>query len=86
MTTENLPDDVQKCLQQLANQFGQIALWGSYLKGNWADDSDLDVRIKEPKIWAKPIAQNIGNRWGLKIDVFAWSENSEQFIIESNVS
>lgn len=78
---KDLPPNVRGCLLQLADQFGEVGLWGSYLKGVWAEDSDLDVRVKSPRAWALVPAQLIGDEWGLKIDIFPWAENVDQFII-----
>lgn len=72
---DQLPAHVADCLRHLARQFGEVRLWGSYERGNWADDSDLDVRIREPRAWAHPIATRIGARHGLKVDVFSWHDD-----------
>ena len=44
---EQLPEEVQKVLKALVLEFDEIILVGSFARGSWADDSDVDVGIKD---------------------------------------
>ena len=71
---EQLPEKVQRVLKALAEEFDEIILIGSYSRGSWADDSDVDVGIRSCNYEKN---QEIGKRYlelyDFKVDALDWN-------------
>lgn len=66
---EDLPVEIQEIIEKIrkVGNFGKIGIFGSYRKGNWAEDSDLDIAVNNYSTY-KAVIDNIAKFHNIKID------------------
>ena len=76
---ETYRDQLRAMLPELAERFGvaTLGLFGSRVRGDHRPDSDLDVLVtfqpgRTPGLSYFALADEIGDRLGLKIDLVPW--------------
>ena len=78
---DDLPDTIQKVLKSIHQTCGTVWLRGSYKKWDWIEDSDLDIAVKDFRIY-RDIIQNIGKHHNVIIDIAELNTNYHLIIIE----
>lgn len=75
-TFDSLPEKIQKVLKTIHSTcWWPVWLYWSYAIWTRADDSDLDIGIKNFRVYTK-IIQSISKHYGIRID---WNEYNEQY-------
>lgn len=70
----DFPQHIQDVLNTLIRNFGEIGIYGSYQKGTWVSDSDLDVGIKDCNI-NRIIVKSISKFYNIQIDCIEINNN-----------
>lgn len=78
---DNLPVRIQKIIKSIYTTCGSVWLFGSYAKWDWTDDSDLDIWVKDYRVYSKIIRQIWDYNW-IKIDCNELNDKYHLIIIK----
>lgn len=77
----DLPAHIQSILKSIHETCWTVWLYGSYKNGNWIEDSDLDIAVKDFRTYYK-IIKNIWLYYWISIDVSELNTDYHLIIIK----
>lgn len=79
---EDLPDNIQFVLKSIYSTcWWPIWLYGSYAKWDWEIDSDLDIWVKNARVYIN-IIRNIASYHNIRIDCNEYNKDYHLTIIQ----
>lgn len=64
-----LPHKISNILLEMLKRYDQVVLYGSYGRGNYADDSDVDIGLPNVGTERLKLMKELTNEFGMKIDI-----------------
>ena len=78
---DDLPVRIQNVLKSIHQSCWTVWLYWSYAKWDWAEDSDLDIWVKDFRVYTK-IVKQIWEYHGIHIDVNELNDKYHLIIIQ----
>lgn len=77
----DLPLNIQTILKSIHETCWSVWLYGSYKNGDWIEDSDLDIAVKDFRTYSK-IIKNIWLHYNINIDIAELNKDYHLIIIK----
>lgn len=78
---QDLPPKIQELVIELKEKFGGVGLYGSYWKGYWAEDSDIDILVSDRPRNELEVRRIVNEKYGMRCCVGDIDKYPEGFFV-----